>query len=207
MRTACMRVYLRFTSTHPQICWGTFNTRFIICDLQICQDLCVNHKILNSHTRTPVHRFGQGNPQILEVAQRISQLTSWHLQLKFKYTSVQSDHFNINIKQQLNLKCSTWYHFVPFTHTHLQCHFTTNKTSTLGYPLQHNNTSLQYSNNSLQISHKSGILYGAATWCHLVPITHTHLQCQLTTNSCEAFSSSSIQYLSLIHISEPTRPY
>ena len=79
---------------------------------------------LNPHTRTSVHQFGQGNPQIHEVAQWISQLTSCQLQLKFKYSSVQNDRFSINTNQQLILKCSTRCHLVPFTHTHLQYHFT-----------------------------------------------------------------------------------
>jgi len=87
---------------------------------------------LTQHTRTSIHRFGQGNPKILEVAQRISQLTSCQLQLKFNFTSVQTDHFSINTKQQLlqQIRLQSWVaHLMPlhnklptqiFTNTSLQ---------------------------------------------------------------------------------------
>jgi len=74
---------------------------------------------------------------MLEVAQRISQLTSCQLQLKFNFTSVQTDHFSINTKQQLLPQNKASTQVQSFVTT---CYHFTTKFSTQIF----SNTSLQF---------------------------------------------------------------
>jgi len=119
---------------------------------------------------------------MLEVAQRISQLTSCQLQLKFNFTSVQTDHFSINTKTTIATINKASILGGPLdatsqqtTHTQLHSHFTTISCDDF------TNSLLQYKHSSLQCKHSS-----------LQTITVHFRQSQFTSDNCIDWITSTV---------------